>query len=180
MVEKTPILLLEKKATLLLSSKYPCTYSPLPPGLVTQSLNQTSKAIPLKCPVQFVVRGQQWAERRQEMFIVGLDNDFCFSRGCNETVRLFRKGSRVEVVQELLSQYLSGRFLCKMSLQKHVSTLEMNVLSHEQKNIFLRFVTKLFSSICISSSLQHDMSSHGNQIGVGQGMGDEFQVMCLS
>ena len=133
MEEKTPILLLEKKATLLLSSKHPCTYSPLPPGLVTQSLNQTSKPILLKCPVQFVVRGQQSAGERQVMF--GLDNDFCLCEGCNETARLFRKGSRVEVVQELLSQYLSGRFLCKMSLQKHVSTLEMNVLSHEQKNI---------------------------------------------
>ena len=109
----------------------PGPYSPLPPGLVTQSLNQTSKPILLKCPVQFVVRGQQWAGRRHVMFVFGLDSDFCFSGGCNETVRLFRKGSRVEVVQELLSQYLSGRFLCKMSLQKHVSTLEMNVLSHE-------------------------------------------------
>ena len=66
------------------------------------------------------------------MFVFALDSDSCFSGECNETVRLFRKGSRVEVVQELLSQYLSGRFLCKMSLQKHVSTLEMNVLSHEQ------------------------------------------------
>lgn len=125
----------------------------VPPGLVTQSLNQTSKAILLKCPVQFVVRGQQWAGGRHVMFVLGLDNDFCFSGGCNETVRLFRKGSRVEVVQELLSQYLCGRFLCKMSLQKHVSTLEMNVLSHEQKIFLLLFVTKLFGSICISSSL---------------------------
>ena len=153
MEEKAPILLLEKKATLLLSRKHPWTYSPLPPGFVTQSLNQTSKAILLKCPVQFVVRGQQWAGGRHVMFVLGLDNDFCFSGGCNETVRLFRKGSRVEVVQELLSQYLCGRFLCKMSLQKHVSTLEMNVLSHEQKIFLLLFVTKLFGSICISSSL---------------------------
>ena len=134
MEEKTPILLLEKKATLLLSRKHPWTYSPLPPGLVTQSLNQTSKPILLKYPVQFVVRGQQWAGRRHVMFVFVLDSDSCFSGECNETVRLFRKGSRVEVVQELLSQYLSGRFLCKMSLQKHVSTLEMNVLSHEHKN----------------------------------------------
>ena len=143
MEEKTPILLLERKATLLLSRSTPAPYSPLPPSLVTQSLNQTSKAILLKCPVQFVVRGQQWAERRQEMFIVGLGNDFCFSGGCNETVRLFRKGSRVEVVQELLSQYLSGRFLCKMSLQKHVSTLEMNVLSREKKKILFAVCNKI-------------------------------------
>ena len=37
------------------------------------------------------------------------------------------------VVQELLSQYLSGRFFCKMSLRKHISTSEENIIYHPKE-----------------------------------------------
>ena len=143
MEEKTPILLLEKKATLLLSSKYPCTLFTTPTRPCHSVSQSDFKGHSSEMSSAVCCKRSTVGWRKTGNVYVGLDNDFCFCEGCNETVRLFRKGSRVEVVQELLSQYLSGRFLCKMSLQKHVSTLEMNVLSHEQKNICFAVFNKI-------------------------------------
>ena len=70
--------------------------------------------------------------------------------------------SRVGAVQELLSQYLSGRFFCKMSLRKHISTSEENIYhlpeyivdpiwKFKLENSHKRyFVAKLLVCICMA------------------------------